>query len=206
LATLVLLVSTGAAQETVPPDVPLAEAPVWEFTGSAFYSDPPGTEDRVTPIFYADRGPLHLEARYNYEDLETAALFAGWTFEMGEEVALGLTPMLGAVAGETEGIAPGLEVDLGWQRLAWYAEMEYLFDLEERDDDFFYSWSTLTYGLTDWLDAGLVTERSRLVDTDVSVQRGLAFEVTHGSLGFSLYAYNLGSDDSYAVVALGFAP
>lgn len=202
---LVLLASTLAAQAPTT-DAPPAEAEVWEFSGSVFYSDPPGSEDRLTTILYADRGSLHLEARYNYEDLQTAALFAGWTFTHEGELAADVTPMLGLVAGDTDGIAPGLELDLGWRRLAWYAEMEYLFDREDRDDDFFYSWSTLTYGFTDWLSAGLVTERSKLVDTDWSLQRGLALEVTRANLGFSLYAYNLGSDDSYAVVALGLAP
>ena len=198
-----LLASTVAPQD----EVRAGTAKVaWEFSGSVFYSDPPGSEDRLTPIIYADRGPLHLELRYNYEDLETASLFAGWTFEGGEELEAAVTPMLGFVAGQTDGIAPGLEFDLGWQRLAWYAENEYLFDFEDSDDDFFYSWSTLTYALTDWIAAGLVTERSQLVDTDWSLQRGLALEFTGDGLGFSLYAYNLGSDDSYAVVALELAP
>ncbi len=203
---LTLLAPAAAAQDSVAAQVQPAGDETWELSGTVLYSDPPGSEDRLTPIFYADRGPLHLEARYNYEDLETAALFAGWTFEGGEELEAAVTPMLGAVTGETDGIAPGLELDLGWRRLAWYVEAEYLFDLDDRDDDFFYSWSTLTYGLTDWLSAGLVSERSKLVDTDFSLQRGLALEFTRASLGFSLYAYNLGSDDSYAVVALEFAP
>lgn len=203
---MVLLASALAAQDPAAADAIETETAPWEFSGSVFYSDPPGSEDRLTPILYADRGPLHLELRYNYEDLETAAFFAGWNFERGEELTTSITPMLGLVAGDTDGIAPGLELDLGWRRLAWYAEMEYLFDFEDRDDDFFYSWSTLTYGLTDWLSAGLVTERSKLVDTDYSLQRGLALEITRAKLGFSLYAYNLGSDDSYTVVALELAP
>lgn len=207
LLALMLLAPPSAAQEPDPAQALPAEPALWELSGSVFYSDPPGSDDRLTPIVYADRGALHLELRYNYEDLDTAALFAGWNFEHGDELALGLTPMLGAVAGDTDGIAPGLELDLGWRRLAWYAEAEYLFDLDDRDDDFFYSWSTLTYGLTDWLAAGMVIERSKLVDTDFSVQRGLALELQHATgLGFALYAYNLGSDDSYAVFALGYAP
>lgn len=206
MLALLLLAPAAAGQEPAPGEALAAAPATWELGGSVFYSDPPGSDDRLTPIVYADRGPLHLELRYNYEDLDTAALFAGWTLEYGEELALGLTPMLGAVAGDTDGIAPGVELDLGWRRFAWYAESEYLFDLDDRDDDFFYSWSTLTYGLTDWLAAGMVVERSKLVDTDFSVQRGLALEFQHAGLGFSLYAYNPGSDDSYAVFALDFAP
>jgi hypothetical protein len=200
---LLLLAPAAGAQDPAEGD---AAGDVWELSGSLLYSDPPGSEDRLTPILYGDRGPLHLELRYNYEDLETAALFAGWTFDVQGEIEGGVTPMLGGVAGDTDGIAPGLEFDLGWRRLAWYTEAEYLFDFEDRDDDFFYAWSTLTYGITDWLSAGLVTERSKLVDTDYSVQRGLALEFTAERLDFSLYAFNLGSDDSYAVVGLGFGP
>ena len=205
-ATALVWLVSAAAQEPDSMELGAAEEKTWELSFNVFYSDPPGSDDRWTPILYADRGPLHLELRYNYEDLETASLFAGWRFEVGEEVEFGFTPMVGGVAGETEGIAPALELDLGWRRIAGYSEMEYLFDLEERDDSFFYSWSTLTYAITDWLAAGLVAERSKLVDTDFSVQRGLALEFSRASLGLALYAYNLGSDDSYAVVSLGLSP
>jgi hypothetical protein len=199
IAGLTLLAAPAAAQAT-------DAGNGWELSGTVLYSDPPGSEDRLIPIVYADRGALHLELRYGYEDRETASFFVGRAFELGDEVAATVIPMIGAVAGDTDGIAPGLELDVAWQRVSWYAESEYLFDLDDRDDDFFYSWSTLTYGFAEWLDAGVVIERSKLVDTDWSVQRGLALEVARGSLGLSLYAFNLGSDDSYAVVALEFAP
>jgi hypothetical protein len=183
------------------------QSPEWEVSGTAIYSDPPGSEDRLTLIGYADKGSLHLEARYNYEDLETFSLFVGWNFETGEELEASFTPMFGVVGGETDGVAPGLEVELGWKRLAWYAEMEYLFDLDDSDDNYFYSWSTLTYGLTEEFRAGLVAERTKIVDTDMSVQFGLALEYDHAPIGVSLYAYNVGSDDdSYAAVAFEFAP
>jgi hypothetical protein len=210
ILALVVLATVAAAQQEpathAVKDVPPAEEEPWEFSGSVFYSDPPGTDDRVTTIVYADRGSLHLEGRYGYEDDETASVWAGWAFETGDELAAAFTPMLGAVVGNTDGIAPGLELDLGWRRISWYAEMEYLFDAHDSDDDFFYSWSTLTYGFTDWLSAGLVAERSKLVDTDFSLQRGLALEIHRANLGLSLYAYDLGTDDSYAVVSLEFAP
>lgn len=178
----------------------------WELSGTVLYSDPPGSSDRLTPILYADRGALHLEARYAYEDLETLSLFAGWTLAAEGDVAVAVTPMLGAAFGETTGIAPALELDLGWRRIEWYAEMEYLLDFDDRDDDFLYSWSTLTWAFTDWLSAGLVTERSKLVDTDFDLQRGLALQISRGNVGVSLYAYNPGSEDSYTAIALDLFP
>ena len=204
-AAIVVSASVAAAQAA---EVPAQdEAETWELSGSVFYSDPPGSEDRLTPILYAAKGALHLEARYNYEDLETLSLWAGWTFDAEGTIEGSLTPMLGLAVGDTDGIAPGLELDLGWRRVAWYAETEYLFDLHDRDDDFFYAWSTLTYAFAEGLNAGLVTERSKLVDTDFSVQRGLALELAAGPVGLSLYAFNIGSeDDSYAVVSIEIAP
>jgi hypothetical protein len=191
---------TPTQTQAVPPPEPVEEDE-WEFSGSVFYSHPADSPERLTPILYADRGQLHLEARYNYEDLHTGSVFFGWNFSGGEEFTHSFTPMIGAVAGDTRGIAPGLEFDLGWKKVAWYAEAEYLFDMDDNQDDFFYCWSTLTYGLTDWLDAGVVTERSRLVDTGLSLQRGLALKLHKNGFGLALYAYNIGSDDSYEVVS-----
>jgi hypothetical protein len=198
VACLALLAARAAAQTD--------GGDTWQLASTVLYSDPPGSEDRLIPILYADRGPLHVELRYGYEDRNTASLFVGRAFELGDELAATVVPMIGGVVGDTDGIAPGLELDVAWRRVSWYAESEYLFDLHDRDDDFFYSWSTLTYGFTDWLDAGIVLERSKLVDTDWSLQRGLALELARGSFGLSLYAFNPGSDDSYAVVGLEFAP
>lgn len=194
------LAGSAAAQEPPPAD------PEWEFSGAVFYSDPPGAEGRFTPIIYANRGPLHLELRHNYEDLDTTSLFAGWTFETGETVDFAITPMLGAVAGDTDGIAPGVEFDLGWQRIAWYTEAEYLFDRNDRDDDYFYSWSSLTYEFSEQLSAGFVTERTKIVDTDYEYQRGLALSFSIAGIDLSLYAYNFTSDDFYAVLALNLTP
>ena len=180
------------------------EKPPWEFSGTAFYSDPPGSEDaRTTAILYGDRGPLHLELRYNYEDLDTASAFFGWAFSGGDSLAYTVTPMVGVVGGDTDGVAPGLLLDVAWRRFAWYVESEYLFDAHDSSDDFFYSWSTLTYAFTDWLSAGTVAERNKVVDTDFEVQWGLALELQLKRIGVAVYTYNLGDDDDYTVVSLG---
>lgn len=181
---------------------PGSSKPAWEFSLSAFYVDPPGGGSHATTVLYADRDQLHLEARYNYEDLDTASLFAGWTFEVGSDVHAALTPMLGGVVGETNGVAPGLRIDADWRKLNFYSESEYLFDDADDDADYFYSWSTLMWNFTDAFALGIVTERSRIVETDLQLQRGLAVQVSPGPVGFALYAYNLGSEDEYYTLSL----
>ena len=76
----------------------------------------------MQPTITADRRWLHLEARYNYEDLDTASVWVGYNFSVGEKLSLDITPMLGGVFGNTTGIAPGLRGSLKWWRLELYGE------------------------------------------------------------------------------------
>jgi hypothetical protein len=182
-----------------------ARAEEWAFAFSGFVFDPPDDSSYFSPIFYADRGALHLEGRYNYEDRETASVFVGRNFEVGENVTLTAVPMFGVVFGSTNGIAPGAEIEIAWRRLAFYAESEYVFDLDESDDSFFYTWSEATISATDWLRAGLVVQRTRAYDTELDIQRGLLIELSHGKLSFGFHWFN--PDRSEAQVfayALGY--
>ena len=149
-----------------------AVAEDWSFAISGFVFDPPEESAYFSPIFYADRGALHLEARYNYEGLETGSFFIGRNFEVGENVTLTAVPMFGLVLGSTQGIAPGAEIEIGWRRLALYAESEYVFDLEEEDESFLYTWLEATVAPSEWLRLGLVAQRTRTYETGLDVQRG----------------------------------
>ena len=91
-----------------------ASAQDWSFAFSGFVFDPPEESSYFSPIFYADRGALHLEGRFNYEDRDAASVFVGRNFETGEEVTFTAVPMFGLVFGSTTGVAPGAEIEIGW--------------------------------------------------------------------------------------------
>jgi len=83
LATLALT-ATASAQEAAPAEPPeVAGEPSWGFGLSGALYVLPDEEDFVQPTFKADRGILHLETRYNYEDRESASFFAGRTSSSG---------------------------------------------------------------------------------------------------------------------------
>jgi len=67
----------------------------WSFSITADGYVVPHSEFFVSPIFTGDHNRLHLEARYNYEDRESASGFGGWNYETGTQVTLALTPMFG---------------------------------------------------------------------------------------------------------------
>jgi hypothetical protein len=110
------------APAAAPTAHPHAAGERWTFGASAYTYFVPGDRDYVQPTITADRGQLHLEARYNYEALDTGSLWAGWTFAGGGDLSWEIMPMLGAVFGQVDGVAPGYKGSLDWRRFELYSE------------------------------------------------------------------------------------
>ena len=196
------------AQASAPPagQAPELESPSWEFDVAGALYLLPDEEDFLQPAFRADRGRLHLEARYNYEDRESVSFFAGANFAFGSKVKLSLVPMLGGLVGRTDGIVPGLEADITVGPLEAYGEAEYVVDLGDSSSSYFYMWSELSWWPTGWLRAGLVTQRTRVYRTEREIQRGPLVGFEWKSVSGSVYWFNPGADDwlTVASVAVSF--
>src|SRR5436190_3578366 len=99
---------TPASVPVAPVNTPaVADAAGWSFSASASTYFVPDDHNYVQPTVRADRGRLHLEARYNYEGLDTGSAWVGCNFSGGKKLTWELTRMLGGVFGDTTGIAPG---------------------------------------------------------------------------------------------------
>lgn len=209
-AVLFLLAGQALGQDTTgTPSVPEEAADrEWAFYISALAYFVPYDQNYVAPIITADHDWLHLEARYNYEELETGSLFLGWNFSAGDKLSLEATPMLGGVfrkgTGFLVGVAPGYKFTLGFQRFELYSEGEYVFDLEDSYEDFFYSWSELSYALVDWARVGLVGQRTKVYQTELDLQRGLLAGFTYRKLDFAAFLFNLGWTSPTVVISAGF--
>jgi hypothetical protein len=167
------------------------------------YYWPPDDSNFLLVIATADCGSLHLEARYNYEALDTGSLFAGWKFSGGDKVTYALTPMLGAVFGATEGIAPGFEASLAYGIADYYIEAEYLYDLDVKEDSYAYAWSELGFSPLKWLRFGLVGQRTRVYNSNRDIQSGGFVQLMLGKTTLGFYVFNPGdSADQLAIVSL----
>jgi len=206
LAPLVLLLGHGLAQTTngSTSDSDDATAKQWLFSLSAFGYLVPHDQSYGSPIFTADHRWLHLEARYNYEGQETGSLWAGYNLSVGDRLVFEATPMLGAVFGNTTGIAPGCELALSYKKVELSTESEYVYDPSDSKNSFFYSWNELVYSPTDWFHAGLVAQRTRAYHTPLDVQRGFSVGFSHKNLDFTTYVFNAGWTDPTVVLALSF--
>ena len=162
----------------------------WSFSSSMYIYQVRDDRNYAQPTLTADRGWLHLEARYNYEDRKTGSLWLGYTVGGGEEIEWEITPMLGGAFGRTAGIVPGYRGSVGWWRLTLSSEGEYLFDLDDESESFFYNWSELTLAPAEWWRIGLVTQRTRVFATARDLQRGLLVGVSAGKVDLVGHLFN----------------
>ena len=194
-----------AATNSAPSTVGTEMERKWSISVSAYAYLVPDSREYVQPTLAADRGWLHLEARYNYEALDTASAWVGYNFSGGEKLAWELTPMLGGVFGDTTGIAPGYKGSLSWWKLELSSEGEYMFDAGETSDSFFYTWSELSLAPVDWFRFGMVVQRTKLYQTDFDIQRGFLVGFTWKKVDFTTYVFNPDASRPTIVLGLGIS-
>jgi len=154
------------------------------------------------PIYSIDKDWLHLEGRYNWEDINTFSGWVGYNFNGGNKFEYTITPMLGGIVGNTDGIAPGLEIDLQYYGVEFSSQSEYVIDFSGRKNDYYYSWTDLSYSPLDWFWFGLSMQRTRIHLNPEEFQFGLMAGGGYKSLGLTSYLYSLGSDDPCLIIAL----
>ena len=177
----------------------------WTFEADAFYYITPNEKNTTTFIGYADHDALHLEARYNYEDQNTASFFGGYSFETGKKIVFDATPMLGFAVGNIKGMIPALELNLTWRKLDYYSESEYVFDFEDKENNYFYIWAE--FGITpfDNFRTGITITRTILFQSDYDFQRGLLAQYSFWKLKTIVYYFNpFDKGESYLITTLGF--
>jgi hypothetical protein len=180
-----------------------ASDPSWEFAITAYPTVVRDGENYTSAIAAADHGPLHLEARVNYESVGARSAFVGWTFSGGDAVTWELTPLLGGVWGTTQGVVPGLEASAAWRRFDVYVEAEYVHDTNERTNSYLYAWTELGFRPVEWLRVGLAGQRTTVYGGDRDLQRGPFAQVTWGHVTIGGYWFNPGSREQVFVGTIG---
>ena len=208
LAFLLVSAPPMSAQGTgaVVPQVQTEESDdnTWSFAAAGYGYIVPHEESYFSPTFRADRKWAHLEARYNYEDHRTGSLWLGYNVTFGEKLVLEATPMVGGIFGNTTGVAPGYLFTLSYKKISLYSEGEFVVDTKNSDSNFFYNWNELAYAPTDWVRFGLASQRTRVYQTPLDVQRGFFAGFTYKRVDFTTYIFNAGWTDPTVVLAMGF--
>lgn len=175
----------------------------WDFAATVYPTRVRGGDNYTSAIVTADRGPLHLEARYNYESVGARSAFVGWNFSGGDALAWELTPMLGGAWGTTDAFVPGLEASLAWRKLDFYTEIEYVRTPDDRESRYLYAWSELGFKPVPWLRLGVVGQRTRAYGGDRNIQAGPFAQLIWDRFTVGGYWFNAGSSDQVVVLSLG---
>ncbi len=197
--TLPQTVSAPPSHNTRPPTTK-----PWEYTLITDGFIIPDQQSYAQPDFTADRRWLHLEARYNSEDFRTGSAWVGYNFAAGKNLVLNVTPMIGGVFGRTNGVAPGCEASLTYKKLQVSISNEYVF-ATEKGSSFYYNWPQVTYSPVNWLQLGLVAQRTKTYHTTLDTQRGFLVGVSHKNVQATTYIFNRGWTDPTVVLELGFS-
>ena len=206
VASLLLGAATGITQEggAVSAATSTADAAGWAYSATVSYYSFRNQDDFTLAVATAEKGPLHLEARYNYEAIDSGSLFVGWKFTGGNKLTWEVTPILGAVFGQKEGVAPGFEAALAYGIVDFYTESEYVRDTEVKEDSFTYSWNELGFSPLEWMRFGIVTQRSMVYQSDRDIQPGLFAELTYRKVSLGVYVFNPDDNDNrFTVFSLG---
>ena len=179
------------------------EMPSWESALTAYPTVVRGGENYTSAIAVADRGPLHLEARYNYESIGARSAFVGWTFSGGEAITWELTPLLGGAWGTTQAFVPGLEASVAWKQLDIYIEAEYVRDIHARTDSYLYVWSEVGFRPVEWLRAGIAGQRTNIYGGGRDIQRGPFAQLTWNRVTIGGYWFNPRSSEQIFVGMIG---
>ncbi len=202
LATLVCVCGHLAAQATSG-SAPNTTANPWAYNLTVDGYIVPHQTSYVDPVFTADRNWVHMEARYNYENLDTGSLWVGYNFSAGKKLVLDVTPMIGGVFGRTNGISPGCEGSLTYKKVQLSISNEFVFDTGHKSGNFYYSWPQLTYSPLQWLRLGLVAQHTKAYHTAVDLQRGFLVGFSHKKWEFTTYVLNPGIADPTAILEVG---
>ncbi len=190
----------GTAAAASESDAPAG--PESTFTVTGFYYAMRDQSDFAVGIAAYDRGPLHLEGRYNYEARNSGSAFAGWKFAGGDALSFQVTPIVGVLFGAARGVIPGVEASVAYGPFDAYIEAEYVRDLDQRSASYYYAWSELAWKPAQWLRIGLVGQRTHEIENGRDLQRGAFAQLIVDKVTLGLFAFNPDSASRYVIFSL----
>lgn len=150
-----------------------------------------------------DKDWFHLGLRYNYEALRTASTWLGYNFSFGKELSVEITPMVGVLFGQGTGLGPGYLLTLEYGRFELYSEGQWVIDPADSSNNYYYSWSDLLYRPIDGLMVGLATQRTRIYQTDLWLNRGFIVGIETQGVVISTYLFDPDKASRFWVLSLG---
>jgi hypothetical protein len=148
-------------------------------------------------LSYRTADNWYIEARGNYEAINSASLYFGKIFKEKALISYSIIPIAGLVVGTFNGGSVGANIGLDYKRISFSSQSQYTFSIENRATNFTYSWSDLTYQLKEWVYAGVSLQQTRGV-----FEKGMLVRGVYKNFSIPLYVFNLTTRERYFVLGL----
>ncbi|WP_419801412.1 hypothetical protein [Mucilaginibacter sp.] len=158
----------------------------------------------VPVVYYQSAKKWYAEGRFNYEALNTMALYGGKTFDKTGVISYTASPLLGIVLGEMNGGSVGLNLEADYHRLSFNTQSQYTFSAQQRTNNFVYSWSDLTYRVSGRFAAGASLQQTKLYHVNGAFDTGILLKPAYKSWAFPLYLFRPESKERYFVLGINY--
>ena len=174
----------------------------WVFENYNYWGQP-GTTSVVPIIRFEAKNNWHAELRYNYEELQTLSVFGGRTFNAGDQLHIGITPLAGFSAGKFTGISAGVNTDIKWKKMYLSAETQYSAAIKNKEHNFLFTWSELGYNVTSHFFAGVSYQYTGITQTTES-NPGLFAGLNWKGFSIPFYVFNPFATGKYFVLGVNY--
>jgi hypothetical protein len=157
----------------------------------------------IAPQIWTQYRKIYFEARYNYEDTRTFSLYSGFPLVYDNNAEIEFVPLVGAVAGQVNGISPGFNLNASYKGFNLFTQLQYTFDLWDKANSFFLDWSTISIDLTGQFAAGAGLQVYKPVNETAEILFGPMLRFRFGNFSTEVILYNLWDD--LPKIALGIS-
>jgi len=148
-----------------------------------------------------DKG-MYTEMRYNYEELKTASLYLGKSFNANGSIESSFTPAAGIVVGKYTGASMALNTEVSYRNIFFNSQAQYTISAEKTSNNFYYNWSDLYYMSLPWLFTGFTMQQTGMYNTTMKTEAGLLMGFTKGKWTIPVYLFNVLNDQKYFVIGI----
>jgi hypothetical protein len=157
----------------------------------------------VVPIAYFQTAKhWYFEGRYNFEASNCMSAYIGKVYERKSNISYSLIPVAGLVMGSIQGGSAGLNITADYKKVSFTSQCQYTFSIEDKQQNFTYSWSELSYNITSFFGAGISLQQTGEYDTKNKFDKGafLQFSYNHWTLPF--YVFDKGENGKHYILSL----
>jgi hypothetical protein len=160
----------------------------------------------IAPLaWYQSTKGWYLEGGYNYAAENTLSVYFGKTFARKSALSYSVSPLVGGLQGDYNGLSFGLNTDADYKKLYFSLQSQYTVSLTAGGSDFIYNWGDLGYQALPWLSAGISVQQTNTVNTKAVLEKGMFFKAALGRWEFPLYFFAPASNERYTVLGLNYA-